>query len=53
MCGSYISFLTAFLVVNLGLGSPLAWIAPTLIGTPMIAWATVRSLRPGLAVMRD
>ena len=53
MCGSYISFATAFLVVNLGLGSPLAWIAPTVVGTPLIARATVRSLRPGLAVMRD
>lgn len=53
MCGSYISFSTAFLVVNLGLGSPLAWIAPTVVGTPLIARATVRSLRPGPAVMRD
>ena len=49
MCGSYISFVTAFLVVNLGLGSPLAWIAPTLVGTPLIARATVRSLRPRTA----
>jgi hypothetical protein len=47
MCGSYISFVTAFLVVNLGLGSPLAWVAPTLIGTPLIARATIRSLRSG------
>ncbi len=46
MCGSYISFVTAFLIVNLGLGSPLAWIAPTLIGTPLIARTTARSLRP-------
>ena len=45
MCGSYISFVTAFLVVNLGLGSPLAWIAPTLIGTPLIARTTARTLR--------
>lgn len=45
MCGSYISFVTAFLIVNLGLGSPVAWISPTLIGSPLIALATVRSLR--------
>lgn len=37
MCGSYISFVTAFLVVNLGLNSPVAWIAPTLVGAPLIA----------------
>lgn len=34
MCGSYISFVTAFLVVNWE--SPLAWFAPTIIGTPLI-----------------
>jgi len=34
MCGSYISFVTAFLVVNLGLGSPVAWLASTVVGTP-------------------
>lgn len=45
MCGSYISFVTAFLVVNLGLGSPVAWVVPTLIGTPMIARTTLRVTR--------
>ncbi|SEG89641.1 hypothetical protein SAMN05216223_120151 [Actinacidiphila yanglinensis] len=45
MCSSYISFVTAFLVVNLGLGSPVAWILPTAVGTPLIARATVRALR--------
>lgn len=38
--GSYIAMVTALLVVNLGTASPLAWIAPTLIGTPIIAWVS-------------
>jgi hypothetical protein len=42
MCSSYISFVTAFLVVNLGLASPIAWIAPTVLGTPLIARANAR-----------
>lgn len=46
MCSSYISFVTAFLVVNLGLSSPVAWILPTALGAPLIARATVRALRP-------
>ena len=46
MCGSYISFVTAFLVVNLGFGSIPAWILPTLIGTPLIGRATARAIRP-------
>jgi hypothetical protein len=47
MCGSYISFVTAFLVVNLGLGSIVAWVLPTLVGSPLIARATARRVRPG------
>ncbi|GAC1532163.1 MAG: hypothetical protein NVS3B12_09410 [Acidimicrobiales bacterium] len=43
MCGSYVSFVTAFLVVNLGLGSWLAWVAPTMIGSPLIARAAARA----------
>lgn len=46
MCGSYISLVTAFLVVNLGLASVVAWVAPTVIGSPLIALATVRAGRP-------
>ena len=42
MCGSYISFVTALLVVNLGLRSPVAWIAPTLVGAPFIARGNAR-----------
>lgn len=34
MCGSYISFVTGALVVNWS--NPLAWILPTMIGTPLI-----------------
>lgn len=37
MCGSYLSLVTALLVVNWG--SPLAWVLPTAIGTPLIARA--------------
>ena len=43
--GSYIAMLTAFLVVNWesitgtsGMSSPWAWILPTIIGSPLIAW---------------
>lgn len=36
--GSYIAMVTALLVVNLGTESPLAWIAPTVVGSPIIAW---------------
>jgi hypothetical protein len=40
--GSYIAMLTALLVVNAGTGSALAWIAPTLLGTPIIAWVNLQ-----------
>lgn len=43
MCGSYISFVTAFLVVNLGLKSVVAWIVPTLVGAPLIARGNLRA----------
>lgn len=50
MCSSYISFVTAFLVVNLGLHSLIAWIAPTLAGTPLIARGNARvATRAGAA----
>jgi hypothetical protein len=45
MCGSYISFVTAFLIVNLGLGSVVAWSAPTIVGSLLIARATIRATR--------
>lgn len=41
MCGSYVSFVTAFLVVNWH--SPLAWILPTVVGSPLIAVAARRA----------
>jgi tellurite resistance protein TehA-like permease len=44
MCGSYISLTTALLVVNLGLGSVLAWMLPTVIGTPLISYRAYRSV---------
>lgn len=52
MCGSYISFVTAFLVVNSdGL---VWWLLPTVVGSPLIAWtsrraaSTYAALRPAL-----
>lgn len=42
MAGSYVSFITAALMVNWS--SPLAWVLPTLIGSPLIAW-TARAAR--------
>jgi hypothetical protein len=41
MCGSYLSLVTALLVVNLG--GPVAWILPTVVGSPVIAWAARRA----------
>ncbi len=38
MCGSYISLVTTFLVVNLGPDSVIAWALPTAVGSPIIAW---------------
>ena len=43
MAGSYVSFVTALLVVNWP--SPLAWILPTVIGTPLIARTAARAGR--------
>src|SRR5262245_32003759 len=43
MCGCYISFGAAFLVVNFGLASPLAWVLPTIVGSPLIALTVVRA----------
>jgi hypothetical protein len=42
MCSSYVSFVTAFPVVNFA-GSPFAWILPTVIATPLIAIAAARA----------
>jgi hypothetical protein len=44
MCGSYISLVTALLVVNFP-GSPIAWVAPTAVGTPLITWTNIRLAR--------
>lgn len=42
MCGSYVSFVTAFLVVNVR-GSVIPWILPTIIATPFITRAALRA----------
>jgi hypothetical protein len=48
MCGSYISLTTALLVVNLGFGSVLAWVLPTVAGSPLIARRAYRAaVSPG------
>lgn len=42
MCSSYVSFVTAFLVVNFdGL---LWWVLPTVVGSPLIAWSSRRAV---------
>lgn len=41
VCGSYVSLVTALLVVNWS--SPLAWVTPTLVGSPLIALAASRA----------
>jgi hypothetical protein len=38
--GSYVAMVTALLVVNTGGESPLPWVIPTLIGTPIITWVS-------------
>lgn len=43
MAGSYVSFVTAFLVVNWS--SPLAWVLPTVVASPLIARASARAPR--------
>ena len=48
MSGSNISLTTALLVVNLGLGSVLAWALPAVAGTPLIARrAYLAAVNPG------
>ncbi len=49
MCGSVISFVTAFAVQSSG-GHPLAWVVPTLVGSPLIARRTARVLATGRAI---
>ncbi len=50
MCSSVISFVTAFAVQMTG-GSLLAWLLPTVVGSPLIAWRTAREVgrRPAAA----
>ena len=48
MGGSYISLTTAFLVVNLGPGSVIAWALPAVAGVPVIAWRCARARGRGL-----
>jgi hypothetical protein len=48
MCGSYISLVTALLVVN-SPRSPIAWIAPTVVGSALITWTNVRLARRAAA----
>jgi uncharacterized membrane protein HdeD (DUF308 family) len=43
VAGSYVSFVTAFLVVQWP--HPVAWILPTLVGSPLIAMASARAKR--------
>lgn len=43
MCGSYISLVTALFVVNLGVHAIIAWVLPTVVGSPLIARAAYRA----------
>jgi hypothetical protein len=45
MAGSYVSFVTAALVVNWP--NPLSWILPTVIGTPLIARSAAHAATTG------
>lgn len=46
MCGAYIATFTAFLVVNVHTNPAfIAWIAPTVIGTPIIAYYIITNRR--------
>lgn len=45
--GSYIALVTALLVVSAG--SPLAWVAPTVVGSPLVARAARRARTRGAA----
>jgi uncharacterized membrane protein len=49
MGGAYVATVTAFVVVNLSfLPEPVIFITPTLIGTSLITWASIRyAARPG------
>jgi hypothetical protein len=55
MLGGGIATVTAVLVVNVSTDPVwVAWLAPTIVGTPMIAWWTTRTLRPtGRATGRE
>lgn len=47
ICGSYISLVTALLVVSWE--SPLAWVLPTLAGSVMVEWAAKHHASPAPA----
>jgi hypothetical protein len=47
MGGAAIAFVTAVIVVNLGTASPIAWVAPTIVGSPIIGVTIARILRRG------
>lgn len=44
--GSYIAMTTAVIVVNFGTGTWWAWVLPTIVGSPLIAWVR-REVRLG------
>ena len=45
MGGSYVALTTAFLAVNLGPGSAIAWALPTVVGGSAIAWRSALAAR--------
>jgi uncharacterized membrane protein len=53
MGGAGIAFVTAVLVVNFGTLNPVAWVLPTVVGSPIIALTTRRVLRRGVVASRQ
>lgn len=51
MCSSVIAFVTAF-AVTMADGHWLAWVVPTLVGSPLISRTTARVVREGKAAVR-
>jgi uncharacterized membrane protein len=50
MCGAYIATVSAFLVVNITFVPQVVdFIGPTMIGAPLIAWASIRHRRKGVS----
>lgn len=52
MGGAAIAFVTAVLVVNAGRVNVIAWVLPTIVGSPLIGIAIARTQRRGSSILR-